>query len=220
LNSNLVLFGTGQIAELAQFYFESDSPYKPVAFTVHGEFVKEATYLGLPVVAFEELEERFPQEDASVFVALSYKNVNKFRRSIFEEVVSMGYEVPSYVSSRATVLVDMSRSKNCFVLEENTIQPFVRIGDNVFLWSGNHIGHHSVLESHCYIASQIVISGNCRIEEESFIGVNATLHDGVTIGAGAIVAAGALIKRDVESGSVMVAPSAKLSERKASEVNL
>jgi acetyltransferase-like isoleucine patch superfamily enzyme len=114
----------------------------------------------------------------------------------------------------------MSRSRNCFILEENTVQPFVEVGDNVFLWSGNHIGHHSVLESHCYIASQIVISGNCRIEEESFIGVNATIHDGITIGAGSIVAAGALIKRDVDPGSVMVAPSAKLSDRKASEVNL
>ena len=50
---------------------------------------------------------------------------------------------------------------NCFILEDNTVQPFVTIGNNVTLWSGNHIGHDSVIEDDCFISSHVVVSGTC-----------------------------------------------------------
>jgi len=219
-SQDLVIFGTGQIGELARYYFEADTEFRPVAFTVDGEFVDEANFMGLPVLPFDELGEAFRPFDAALFVAVGYSGLNRNRRRIFDEATRLGYSLPSYVSSKATIFPDLSSCRNCLILEDNTIQPRVVVGDDVFLWSGNHIGHHSVIEDHCYIASQVVVSGNCRIGEASFIGVNATLHDGVTVGAGSVIAAGALIKRDVEPGSVMTAASARLSDRKASEVDL
>lgn len=218
--NNLVIFGTGKIAELAKFYFDTDSGFRPVSFTVDGEYIVESHFEGLPVVPFEELEIYYPPSESALFVAVGYRGLNALRRRVFEEGSARGYSLPSFVSSRATILTDLSSCRNCLILEDNTIQPRVVVGDDVFLWSGNHIGHHSVIEDHCYIASQVVISGNCRIGEASFIGVNATLHDGVTIGTGSVIAAGALIKRDVEPGSVMTAASARLSDRKALEVDL
>ena len=29
------------------------------------------------------------------------------------------------------------------IMEHNTIQPYVTIGENTILWSGNHVGHHT-----------------------------------------------------------------------------
>ena len=56
---------------------------------------------------------------------------------------------------------------NCFILEDNTIQPFVSIGNNVTLWSGNHIGHDSTIDDHCFIASHVVVSGHVRVGTRS-----------------------------------------------------
>ncbi len=65
-------------------------------------------------------------------------------------------------------------------------QPFVSIGNNVTLWSGNHIGHHSTTIT-VFLTSLIVVSGGVVIEEQSFIGVNATLRDHITIGSRCVV---------------------------------
>ena len=46
--------------------------------------------------------------------------------------------------------------ENTFIFEANVVQPGVTVGDNVVLWSGNHIGHDSVIEDHCFIASHAV----------------------------------------------------------------
>lgn len=94
--------------------------------------------------------------------------------------------------------------ENCFILEDNTIQPFVTIGNNVTLWSGNHIGHHSVISDHCFIASHVVVSGGVEIGERSFIGVNATLRDHIKIGECCVIGAGAIILADAEAEGVYV----------------
>jgi acetyltransferase-like isoleucine patch superfamily enzyme len=91
---------------------------------------------------------------------------------------------------------------NTFIMEHNTIQPFVEIGRNVILWSGNHIGHHSRIADHCFIASHVVVSGGVTIGEHCFLGVNATLRDNIAIGSHCVVGAGALLLADAPDFSV------------------
>jgi acetyltransferase-like isoleucine patch superfamily enzyme len=109
------------------------------------------------------------------------------------------------LSSRATVFLGFELKENCFILEDNTIQPFARVGTNVTLWSGNHIGHHSTIEDDVFIASHVVVSGGVRIGQGSFVGVNVTLRDHVTVGQKCILGAGALVLEDLPDFSV-VAP--------------
>jgi sugar O-acyltransferase (sialic acid O-acetyltransferase NeuD family) len=197
--SKLVIFGCGDIAQLAHHYFKTDSEHETVAFTVDQAYVPEGgLFCKLPVVPFEELEAHFGPGDHLVFVALSYSKLNKLRAAKAAEAKAKGYALASYVSSRATVLTQEPIGENAFILEDNTIQPFSKIGRNVTLWSGNHIGHHSVVGDHCFIASHIVISGGVKVGEFCFIGVNATVRDHVTIGAGCVIGAGALIMADTE----------------------
>ena len=100
-----------------------------------------------------------------MFVALSYAKLNAVRKEKYLAAKALGYRLASYVSPRATVLNDGRIGDNCFILEDNTIQPFVTIGNNVTLWSGNHIGHHSTIRDHCFIASHVVVSGGVEIGE-------------------------------------------------------
>ena len=43
MNKSLVIFGTGDIAQIAHFYFSTDSKYDVVAFTVNAEYLTEKT---------------------------------------------------------------------------------------------------------------------------------------------------------------------------------
>jgi len=82
------------------------------------------------------------------------------------------------------------------------VQPFVRLGSDVILWSGNHIGHDSSIGDHCFIASHVVVSGNVHIGASCFVGVNATFRDGITVAPRCVIGAGALILKDTQEGEV------------------
>ena len=204
MKKNLVIFGSGDIAQLAHFYFKTDSIYKTVAFTVDGAFLREPTFCGLPVVPFEEVTKHYAPDRYDLFIALSYSRLNAVRKEKYLAGKTMGYKLVSYVSSRASVLNEGRIGENCFIFEDNTIQPFVTIGNNVTLWSGNHIGHHSIIKDHCFLASHIVVSGGVEIGEQCFIGVNATLRDHIKIGERCVVGAGTLLLADAEPEGVYI----------------
>ncbi|VVT29596.1 acetyltransferase [Hoeflea sp. EC-HK425] len=201
----LVVFGTSDAAELAHYYFSTDTDYQVVAFTVDAEFMPEGgVFCGLPVVQFDRVVQDFPPDSHLIFVALGYSKLNQMRREKYLAAKEMGYSFASYISTKAAILNDGRIGENCFILENNTVQPFVSIGNNVTLWSGNHIGHHSRIEDHAFLASHIVVSGRVTIGEACFIGVNSTLRDHVTVGANCILGAGVLLLSDAAPSGVYV----------------
>jgi sugar O-acyltransferase (sialic acid O-acetyltransferase NeuD family) len=204
-SKQIIVFGTGEIAELADFYFTHDSDLEVVGFTVDRAYMKHAEVRGRPVVPFEQIGEHFPPERYGLFVAVSYAKLNAVRAEKVAAARAHGYRLVSYLSSRATVFNGFEPKENCFILEDNTIQPFASIGANVTLWSGNHIGHHSRIEDDVFLASQVVVSGGVRIGQGSFVGVNVTIRDHVTIGEKCVLGAGALVLEDQPDFSV-VAP--------------
>jgi sugar O-acyltransferase (sialic acid O-acetyltransferase NeuD family) len=211
MKKKLIIFGTGDIGQLAHFYFSTDSAYDVIAFTVDADYLTETTFCGLPVVAFEEVEKNFSPENHDFFVALAYSKLNAVRKEKYLAAKALGYRLASFVSSRATVLNEGRIGENCFIFEGNTIQPFVTIGNNVTLWSGNHIGHHSMIKDHSFIASHVVISGGVEIGEQCFIGVNATLRDHIKVGDRCVIGAGTLLLADAEPEGVYMGPATERS---------
>jgi sugar O-acyltransferase (sialic acid O-acetyltransferase NeuD family) len=204
--ARLVIFGTGDIARLAHVYFDRDSEYEVVGFAVDAAYRQDSMFRGLPLIDFEEVSQRFPPEDHALFIAVSYSQMNGLRAARFETARQLGFRLPSYVSSRCTFLTDEPPGQNCLILEDNTVQPFVTIGNNVTLWSGNHIGHDTRIEDHCFLASHVVLSGHVRVGSASFIGVNATVAHGVSIAPRSLIGAGAVIVDDTQEAGVYVAP--------------
>lgn len=212
MKKKLVIFGSGDIAQLAHFYFSTDSDYEIVAFTVDSSYVDQATFCDLPVVPFETITDQYPPESNDFFVALSYSKLNTVRKEKYLAAKDRGYRLANFISSQATVANNARIGENCFIFEDNTIQPFVTIGDNVTLWSGNHIGHHSNIHNHTFIASHVVISGGVTVGEQCFIGVNATLRDHITVGDKCVIGAGALLLADAEEMGVYIGTATERSK--------
>lgn len=204
MKAKLLIFGTGDIAQLAHFYFSRQSSYEVTGFVVDTAYLDEPTFCGLPVIAFDNVKDCYPPDAYDFFVALSYSKLNAVRKEKYLTAKAMGYKLASFVSPHALVLNEGAVGENCFIFEDNTIQPFVTIGNNVTLWSGNHIGHHSVIKDHAFIASHVVVSGGVTIGEQCFIGVNATLRDHITIGEKCVIGAGALLLADAEAEGVYI----------------
>ena len=207
--SKVVVFGNRTWADVADVYLTHDSPHEVVAFTIDGECLQEKEHRGRPLVAFEELSRHYPPGEFQMFIPISFKRMNHLRAEKYDQAKSLGYKLISYVSSKATTWPGFTCGDNCFILEDNTIQPFTQIGNDVVLWSGNHVGHHSVVKDHVMVTSQVVISGGCVIEPYCFLGVNATIRDDTVIARETLVGAGVIILRDTKEFEVYKAAPAQ-----------
>jgi sugar O-acyltransferase (sialic acid O-acetyltransferase NeuD family) len=217
MQERVVIFGIKDFGELAHWYLTNDSNYIVSGFTVHRLHMEKTTFLGLPVVPFEELVDYFSPRDYFLFAPMSGGKMNTIRMEIYLAGKALGYRYISYISSKAT-LSGNSIGENCFILEDNTIQPFTTIGNNVVLWSGNHIGHHGRIDDHVFFASQVVLSGHCHVRERAWIGINASIRDNVSIGAGCLISMGALITKSTEDESFYLGVPAKKQNKLAIEV--
>ncbi len=192
----LVIVGDSAFAEIAYEYFTHESDYEVVAFAVERAYLKRDSLFSVPVVAFESLAQTFAPAEHDVYVALVYTQLNRLRTRLSQDAKAMGYRLASFISPHAFVWRNVEIGEHCFIFEDNTVQPFVKLGDNVVLWSGNHIGHHSTIGNNCFVSSQVVISGFVDVGENCFLGVNSTVANNVKIGKDCWLAPDVTILKD------------------------
>lgn len=199
----LIIVGDSAFAEIAYEYFTHDSEYEVVAFSVEKDYLKKDVMFGLPIVPFEQLDKLYCPNEHHFFVATVYTQLNRLRTRLYQQAKVKGYAPASYISPHAFIWRNCEVGEHCFIFENNVIQPFVKIGQNVILWSGNHIGHHSVIKDNCFISSHVVISGFVEIGKNCFIGVNATMGNNIKIGNDCLIGAGAIIIKNVKDDRVV-----------------
>ncbi len=209
----LIIVGLGETADIAYEYFTHDSDYDVVAFSVNEKYIESERHYELPVVPFENLEKVFNPQEYKVYIAISYTQLNRIRKMMYEQVKAKGFTCANYISSKAFVWHNVEIGDNCFIFENNVIQHKVKIGNNVILWSGNHIGHQTQIKDHVYISSHVVISGFCEIGESCFLGVNSSFNDQIKVGEDVITGNGAIVVNNLEKGKVYVGNPAKALEK-------
>lgn len=211
-DKKLIIVGLGETARLAHQYFTHDSNYEVVAFSVNKEYINGDKNNDLPILPLETLNENYSPENYEIFVAIGSGHLNRDRAKIYHEIKTKGYKCASYISSKAFVWQDVEIGENCFILEHNTLQSGVKIGKNVTLWSGNHIGHLTEIQDHCFITSHVVISGNCIVGKNCFLGVNSTFADNIKIAEDNYIGLGTVINKNTEENSIYIGNPAEKSK--------
>lgn len=218
--ADVVIFGTGEFADVAHVYLLAQSDHRIVAFTTEEKYISGPKYRDLPVVPFERIEQELPPNQVSMFVATGPSKNNTLRERIYHAARQKSYTLISHVSPRAMVAPDATIGDNCFLFDGVIVEACSRIGNNTILWSGALVAHHTTVGNHCFLAPYSAVSGCCTIEDNVFLGINSTVRDHLRIGARTIVGAGAIIKKDTEPGSVYSAPPTTLYLEDGSDVHL
>jgi UDP-3-O-[3-hydroxymyristoyl] glucosamine N-acyltransferase len=199
----LILVGDSVFAEIAFEFFQFDSEFEVVAFSVEREFLKREEMFGRPVVAFEELPEIYSPAHHSIFVAIVFTQFNRLRTRLYCESKTKGFAIASYLSSAAQIRPKTVIGEHCFICEDTVIQPFTRIGRNVVIWSGNQICHRCSLEDNVFVLPNCIISDGVTIGVNSIIGANVTVGSDRIIGKDSYLGPAVLIETDVPEASII-----------------
>jgi len=212
--AKVIIFGLGDMAKIAQYYLENDSEHEVVAFCVKKESItKDKYFIGLPIVVFEMIVEKYPIDKYEFFAPMSSEKMNTVREEIYYNIKNKGYKMISYVSSNA-IINNSEIGDNCFIQAGNILQPFTTIGNNVMLWSSNLVAHHSLVKDHVTFASHVALAARCTVGENSYLGTNSTIRDGTLLAKGALVGLGTTITKNTEEWGVYIGnPAKKIGNR-------
>jgi sugar O-acyltransferase (sialic acid O-acetyltransferase NeuD family) len=204
--AKIIIFGTGKGADIATRYIRNDSDHEIVAYTLNSQYIKGEKFNDLPVVAFEVVEKFYSPDHFLLFAPLGFDSMNKSRAQIFEQGKAKGYHFATYVHSSVKTLEPLVIGENCFILENQSINLDVKIGDNVTMWSGNQVGDRSVIGDHVWLSSHVCISGDVVIKPYSILAVNCTISNNVTIEEENFIGANALISKSTLPREVYIVP--------------
>lgn len=198
------------MASDAYAHLTYDSPYEVAAFTKDREHIKEDTLFELPVVPFEDVESIYPPDEYKMFIAVGYIRVNRLRAERYYQAKAMGYQLISYVSSKATAWPGSVIGENCLIGTNSIISATAKIGNNVVIGAGSIVPHYNFIKDHCFVGSGVILSGFVTVEPYCFLGTGATVRNNVTIARECVIGAGALILEDTEERGVYMGRAADL----------
>jgi len=200
----LIIIGCGGAGEVIADAFTRDSEFEVAAFSVDQAYLPQSPYFcGIPVLPYEELERHCPSPEYSFFVGIGYNGLNSLRSRFFTEMVTRGYAPASFISPRASVSPRAFLGLHCLILENVVIHAGCRVGDNVMIFPNTYTGHHTIIESHCFIAAGVTIAGYTRIKERSFLGAGANIANCITIGAENVISMGANVTQSTADGMMV-----------------
>lgn len=208
MNKNIILFGTNYSAKMAHYILEKQGR-QVTAFSIHQAYMKEETFLDIPVVPLEFLAEKYNPEETEVHVAIGPSRMNTLREEVCAQVKQLGFSLRSVIHESATLTNAVMEEENVRIGEKAIIQPYCRIGKNVVISAGCLIGHDSVIEDNCFLAAGVITGGGVVIKKNSFIGTGAVLRSLITIGEKTVIGAGVTLLQSSAPGEVFMNTSAQ-----------
>ena len=204
----VVIFGTSKIADIVYsgILDDTNSDIEVVAFCVDEKYYQGNNKEGLPIVKFEEVETIYPPGTVAFFVAMGYHEMNKARQERCHTLLDKGYELISFVDSRANISSTVKIGKNALIMNGVDIGPFSDIGDNVCIFSGAVVSHHVTVKNNVWIASGTVIGGNSVVGSNCLLAINSTVGHNITIGDNNFLGANAVVTKNTVDDSVYIVP--------------
>ncbi|WP_291995042.1 DapH/DapD/GlmU-related protein [Candidatus Accumulibacter sp. ACC003] len=198
----LIIYGNGQMARM--FLHFARSEFDVLAFTVDRAVLNETEIEGLPVLAFDQLEQQFSPGEHKLITAVGYLEMNELRAQKYAEARARGYQFANYIHPSVVWHANIIAGENNVVLDHVAIHPYTRLGNSNFICSNASIGHGCTIGDNCWINSGVAIGGETRLGDGCFLGLNATIGDNIALAAGCYIGANTLLTRSTQAEEVYI----------------
>ena len=216
-NKKIIIFGTGDLAELLTYYIKHDTDWEVACFSINEEYMTGTTFLGLLVIPFEKLEKDFSPNKYEILLGIGYTKMNAIREKIFNECKEKGYVVSKYIHSSAIIGTE-DIGEGTIILERSIVQPFASIGKANIIWCNTVIAHNAIIGDFNTLSAAVSVSGFVGVKNNCFLGNQSMVLDHVVLEDFTLVGAGAIVKKNTHKFATIVpARSIVLEHKKSTE---
>lgn len=132
------------------------------------------------------------------------------RRKAVERVEEMGFPLETVVHPAIIRDATAQFGPGCFCFPGGNFSSFVKLGKSVMATTNVNLGHHVRVGDYATLTQGAGIGGGAVIEREAFVGMAAVILDHKRVGEGAVVAAGAVVTRDVAPRTMVAGVPARV----------
>jgi sugar O-acyltransferase (sialic acid O-acetyltransferase NeuD family) len=208
----IVIFGIGPISKTVFYNSKKSGKYNICCFTADQQYVKTDTLCGLSIIAFEEIEKKYPPENYDMLVVnIGIRAGATSRKDMFLRAKNKGYNLINYIHDKADIQEDIKLGQNNIIMANTHIGPTGTIGDNNFIRENSYLGHDFTIGSHNVLSAGCNLGGLCKIGDLNFIGLGVTVINDIEIMDSNLIGAGSVVVRNIEScGKYVGNPARKI----------
>lgn len=199
----LVMFGTGDFADVVSYVLEKKLGRCIEAYTVNEAYISEPSYNQRVLTAFEALPETFSPEEYEVVIGMIGKHMFDQREKVFCQLRAMGYDIPNVIDPTASVDAGELGSGN-IILANTSIEAHCAVGDGNIIWQNVVLPHHNRVGSFNNLAPSVSFSGYSKVGNHCFIGNNVCIKNKVEVADYVFAGAGSYLAQSVASHKVIV----------------
>jgi UDP-perosamine 4-acetyltransferase len=119
------------------------------------------------------------------------------RRKAWSQLAAHGWIPMTVVHPAASLACDVRLGAGVTIGPRAVVGAASVIDDHTIVSRGALVGHHVSVGAFATLNPGVNIGGNTGIGQDVFIGMGATVVNGVTVGGRAVIAAGAVVLKDV-----------------------
>jgi sugar O-acyltransferase (sialic acid O-acetyltransferase NeuD family) len=168
------------------------------------------TYMDIDVLGPDEKIFDVHPERILLVNALGSTQSTKARQKLFETWQQRGYSFATVVHPKAVVARSVTLAEGVQVLAGVIINPNTIIGANTIVNTGAIVEHDCTVSDHVHLAPGVRVAGNVTVGGGTHVGIGSTVIQGLTVGENCLIAAGAVVVRDVPDHSVVMGVPGKI----------
>lgn len=207
---NVVIYGETAFAERIYSYIKFEKSMNVLAFTNAKAFKEKDNIQDVPVIAFEELNEKLGSIEFGILIAVGYAQMNNIRKKIYRECKDAGHNIATYISKTSTLYSD-NIGEGCIIMPNVYVGPNCNIGNCNIIASSTCFSHDNNIGDFNFISSNATFGGHSSICNNCFIGLGCVIRDGIRISDYSLVGSATNLLSSTEPEGVYIGnPSHKL----------
>ncbi|WP_322551816.1 acetyltransferase [Priestia megaterium] len=205
--AKLLILGAGGHGKVVSEIAQLMKKWEEIAFLDDREDISEV--LGMPIVGRLTDLPALRSEYEYAFVAIGS---NTARLKWTEKISHHGFKIPTLMHPSSTVSTKSSIEEGTVIMAGVVINPDARIGRSCIINTASTIDHDCTLQDGVHTSPGAHLGGTVQVGERTWICIGATIINNINIGCDSVIAAGAVVTKDVPSNVIVAGVPAVIKE--------
>lgn len=158
----------------------------------------ECSYMGIKTIGTDDdLPRLFNEGWTDAFITVGSVGNTNVRHRLYENVKSIGYNVPSVIDPTAVIAGDAIIGEGVFAGKRSVINAGAVLGECSIINSGAIVEHDCKIGSFTHVSPGAVLCGQVTVGNDSHIGAGAVVRQLINIGDNSLIGAGSVVVKDI-----------------------